>query len=162
MDELRPISVGGAEVYALARTCEGHLWQTRSLDDGLTWSAPEPSPLVHPDTSPMLFHLGDGKTLIAFHHNVSTGAHFKCIDRAQVWVSLSRHGGRTWTEPRFLLVNAQTPSEGDGWRDYQCSYLDMFADRGELHIFMPHRWRRALHLHIKESDLDALPALADL
>ena len=96
MDELRPISLGGGEVDAQARTCEGHLWHLRSLDDGLTWSAPEPSPLVHPDTSPMLFHLSDGETLIAFHHNVATGAHFKCEDRAQVWVALSSDGGRTF------------------------------------------------------------------
>lgn len=48
------------------------------------------------------------------------------------------------------------------WRDYQCSYLDMFADDGELHVFMPHRWRRALHLHLRQSDLDTLPTLAEL
>lgn len=162
MDELRPISVGGAEVYAQARTCEGYLWHLRSTDDGRTWSAPEPSPLVHPDAPPMLFHLGDDETLIAFHHNVSTGTHFQGIDRAQVWVALSRDGGRTWSEPRFLLVNALAPAEGDAWRDYQCSYLDAFADRGELHIFMPHRWRRALHLHMKEGDLAALPRAGEL
>jgi hypothetical protein len=162
MDELRPISLGGGEVYAQARTCEGHLWHLRSLDDGLTWSAPEPSPLMHPDTSPMLFHLSDGETLIAFHHNVATGTHFRCEDRAQVWVALSRDGGRTWSEPRFLLVNALAAAEGDGWRDYQCSYLDMFADDGEMHIFMPHRWRRALHLSMRESDLDDLPTSSEL
>ncbi len=69
MDEGRPINLGNGEVYMMIRTCEGHLWSTRSLDDGKTWETPAPTPLVHPDAPPMLFHLSDGKTLAAFHHN---------------------------------------------------------------------------------------------
>jgi len=32
-------------------------------------STTRPTPLVHPDAPPMLFHLADGKTLAAFHRN---------------------------------------------------------------------------------------------
>ena len=46
MDEGRPIDVGGGGIMTMIRTPEGHLWATRSRDDGKTWSKPEPTPLV--------------------------------------------------------------------------------------------------------------------
>ena len=49
LDEGRPIDLGGSEVLLMVRSPEGHLWQARSMDDGRTWSHPEPTPLVHPD-----------------------------------------------------------------------------------------------------------------
>ena len=69
MDEGRPISLGGGRVLGMFRTPEGHLWTARSADDGRSWTKPAPSSLIHPDAPPMLFHLSDGKTLVAFHHN---------------------------------------------------------------------------------------------
>jgi hypothetical protein len=48
---------------------EGHIWEGRSGDDGRTWSDPKPTTLVHPDTTPMIFHFGDDHTLIVFIHN---------------------------------------------------------------------------------------------
>lgn len=46
MDEGRPINLGNGEIYMMIRTCEGHLWATRSTDDGKTWEAPAPTPLA--------------------------------------------------------------------------------------------------------------------
>jgi hypothetical protein len=171
MDEGRPIALGAGKVYMQIRTPEGHLWETRSEDDGKTWSEPRATPLIHPDAPPMLFHLSDGKTLAAFHHNCHYDIHYTSFDagkpevmagRAQVWVAFSKDEGRTWSEPRFVLVNALTDTERDGWWNHQCSYLDMFVDGAVVNLFMPHRWRRALHLQITESDLLALPTRAEL
>jgi hypothetical protein len=162
MDELRPVGLGGGRVLALARTCEGHLWELRSEDDGKIWTAPKPTPLVHPDAPPMLFPLADGKTLAAFHHNVHSGGHFNMRDRSQLWVSLSTDEGRTWSEPRFVLANALDRTLASDFQNDQCSYLDMFADGEDLHLFLPHRWQRALHLHLKSADLNRLPTTADL
>ncbi len=168
LDELRPIAIGGDEIYAQARSTTGRIWHTRSLDDGRTWADPAPSELVHPDAPPMLFHLEDGQTLASFHHNVHTGAHFNANsmqDRGQLWVSLSKDGGRTWSEPRFLLANAFAPdplNQGNAWRDYQCSYLDLIATGGRLHLFIAHRWQRALHLTIDAAALAHLPTAAEL
>jgi len=67
-------------------------------------------------------------------------------DRSEIWASLSTDGGRTWTEPRFLFANALAPTLESDWRNHQCSYLDMFPDGDTLHLFLPHRWRQALHL----------------
>ena len=138
MDEGRPIHLGGDRVLMMMRTPEGHLWASWSRDDGKTWTEPRPTALVHPDAPPMLFHLSDGKTLAAFHHNrasqrVYEGLHGKMegmTDRAEIWVSLSSDEGRTWTEPRFVFANALAPTLENAWWNCQCSYLDAFVDEG--------------------------------
>ena len=83
--------------------------------------------------------------------------------RQALWVALSRDGGRTWSEPRFVLVNTLAEDkQQNAWVNYQCSYMDAFTDGGRLHLFMPHRWKRALYLTLAEADLDKLPTEADL
>lgn len=162
MDEGRPINLGDGKVLLMTRTCEGHLWELRSEDDGKTWTDPKPTILVHPDAPPMLFHLADERTLVAFHHNVHTGHHFAMKDRSQIWVSISTDEGHTWSEPRFVVANALDETLENAFRNHQCSYIDMFADGDEVHLFVPHRWRQVLHLHFKESDLGKLPTEGEL
>ncbi len=167
MDEGRPINLGGGEVYCMFRTPTGRLWHARSHDDGKTWLGPQPTPLVHPDAPPMLFHLSDGKTLAAFHHNRYWMApkddeglnnpQAVFLDRAEIWVSLSADGGHTWDHPRFVFANALVPSFATEFRNAQCSYLDMFTDEGEVHLFLPHRWERVVHLRFPEENLPPLP-----
>ena len=164
MDEGRPINLGGGRVYCMMRTPEGHLWAARSKDDGKTWTGPEPTPLIHPDAPPMLFHLSDAKTLAAFHHNRHSTVKYKglgsnqeaMLDRSEIWVSTSTDEGLTWSEPRFVFANALAPSFSNPWRNYNCSYVDMFVDEGTINLFVPHRWERAVHLQMKESDLAKL------
>jgi hypothetical protein len=165
MDEGRPINLGGGKVLLMTRTPEGHLWELRSNDDGLTWTEPRPTALVHPDAPPMLFHLSDGKTLAAFHHNRHHDKNYRgldgnpaqMMDRSELWVSLSTDDGGTWSAPRFVSANALAPSFNNAWRNYNCSYCDVILDAGNLHIFMPHRWERCLHLTLREADLQRLP-----
>ncbi len=190
MDELRIISGIGSEVLAFARTREGHLWMMRSEDDGKNWSDPIPTPLVHPDAPPMIFRLSDGR-LIALHHNrciartifepkhhwldypsyntkaTNEWSNTKWslhdwVSRNQVWFSISWDEGKSWSEPRFLFVNAVDETLENANLDYSCSYLDLFVDGGDVHIFFPHRWRQVLHLHFKQSDLDKFPVKSDL
>jgi len=110
----------------------------------------------------MLFHHHDGKTLVAFHHNRHSGGHFHHADRSEIWVSLSADEGRTWTQPRFVLANALAANTGSSFRDHQCSYLDAFVDGGVFHLFVPHRWKRALHLTLAADDIERLPTKKDL
>jgi hypothetical protein len=162
MDEGRPLNLGGGRVFFMSRTPEGHLWSARSTDDGRTWTAPAPTPLVHPDAPPMLFTLSDGRTLIAFHHRRTGMIDDKGGPRSEIWCALSRDEGRTWSEPRFVLANALQPNLKSLSFNHQCSYLDVFVDAGVLQIFMPHRWQQVLHLTLKESALAALPTKAEL
>lgn len=171
MDEGRPIYLGNGEVYFMARTPTGKIWHCRSMDDGQTWPSPEPSDLVHPDAPPMVFHLSDGKTLITFFHNRHVNTEYVGLtgkmdgmkDRAEIWIALSKDGGRSWSEPRFLFANAMVEDEGkNGWFNYNVSYLDAVIDNGLIHIFCPHRWNRAIHMTIQESELMNLPTVDEL
>ena len=171
MDEGRPIDLGNGEVLLMTRTCAGHLWALWSEDDGRTWTDPQPTSLVHPDAPPMLFHLSDGKTLIAFHHNRHSDREYTGLsgaksegmkDRSEIWFATSVDGGRTWSDPRFLLANALAEAFASPFRNYQCSYMDCILDNGTVHLFVPHRWQRVLHLTINESDLADTLANKDL
>ncbi|MHB1295650.1 MAG: sialidase family protein [Anaerolineae bacterium] len=164
MDEGRPISLGGGKVFMMARTPEGHLWSLRSLDDGKTWTEPEPTSLVHPDAPPMVCRLTDG-VLVALHHNRYSDRNYNGLsrkpeimkDRSEIWVATSADEGRTWSEPRFLFANALAETLEDPFRNFQCSYVDVFQDGDRLHLFVPHRWRQVLHLWIEIEDLWRLP-----
>jgi hypothetical protein len=163
MDEGRPLALGHGNVVLFARTEEGHIWQLRSRDDGKTWSDPSPTPLVHPDAPPMIEKLSDGKTIIALHHNRSTGGGFNRDDRSEVWISLSHDDGVTWTEPRFFMSTATTITRQlFGSEQYCITYCDLLADDGTLNIFLPHLWRQILQVRMKETDLSKLPTKRDL
>lgn len=170
MDEGRPIAVDGDEVYLLARTPTGHLWDARSLDDGRTWSEPQPTSMIHPDAPPMLFPLSDGVTWVNLHHNVHSQSEYTGLegsmegmkDRGQLWASLSRDGGRTWSAPGFLCTMARRPVHDSHFCNYQCSYVDGFADPPWLHLFMSQSWERVLHLRIAEKELFRLPSAQEL
>jgi hypothetical protein len=169
MDEGRPITTSDGGAMFLFRTPEGHYWASWSKDDGKTWTEPKATSLVQPDAPPMLFKLTDGKTMIAIHHNRSTvktadlGGNMKQhLDRSEIWYSLSKDDGKTWSETRFIFANALAPTLKNIWLSYNCSYIDCFADNGTLHLFVPHRWSRVLHLTISESDLGKFPTKESL
>ena len=119
----------------------------------------------------MVFHLSDGKTLISLHHNRHIksqydGLHGKMDgmkDRSEIWTSLSKDGGRSWSEPQFLFANATIRNpEKNGWFNHNVSYLDAVIDNGTIHIFCPHLWNRAVHMTIEESELADLPTVGQL
>lgn len=171
MDEGRPINIGNDSVLLMTRTAEGHLWSSYSTDDGKTWTYPAPTKMVQPDAPPMIYKLSDNKTLITFIHNENHDLNYTglnggkkeiMMDRSELWFCLSTDDGKNWSEPRLVLVNALAPTYQSPFRNYQCSYIDMFVDNGELNIFIPHRWERVVYLHFKESDLNKFPTKAEL
>jgi len=164
MDEVRPLSLGGEKVLLMARTCEGQLWELRSEDAGKTWTEPRPTVLAHPDAPPMLFHLADGKTLAAFHHNRFAPGHFSHAQRTELWVSLSKNDGIDWSEPRFVLANAAEAAILNGWKHGtpMVSYADLLADGDDLHLFVDHQMRQVLHLSFRAEDLEKLPTRTQL
>ena len=172
MDESRPVALGNGKVLVLSRTCDGQLWTFRSDDDGLTWTEPRPTSMVHPDAPPMVFPLSDG-TLASFHHNRVPEVQGDKADgterirsshtvRGELWVSFSRDEGESWREPRFVLACALAPVFETAFINYACSYLDAFEDDGILNMFLPFRWHHVLHMQIRESDLMQLPVESDL
>ena len=140
---------------------------TQRGQNGKTWTRPGSHTVgASRRAPPMLFLLADGKTLVAFHHHRHAKSQYVGLtgnmegqkDRSELWVSTSTDEGRTWSEPRFVLANALAPKKNIAWYDYQCSYADLIVDGEDLHLFLPHRWERVLHLRLMASDIPNLPA----
>ncbi|MBN2291680.1 MAG: exo-alpha-sialidase [Pirellulales bacterium] len=150
MDEGTVVSLGGEKAALFIRTAEGHIWESRTDDDGKSWSEAKPTTMVHPDAPPMIFKLGDGKTLISFIHNRydPKKPHFDKAARNELWCSISKDQGRTWSEPRFVFAGAT-----GGKHIHSNSYIDMFADGTRIHIFLGQYGRQLLYLNFDESDI---------
>lgn len=174
MDETRPLNLGGGKVMLMARTPAGSLFISRSDDDGKTWSAFEPTTLVHPGAPPMLFPIDGGKTLLAFHHNrlplksdpkKNDGLNDKAENmrvRSEIWFSLSTDQGRTWGPSQFLFANITEPNLKIAAWNFQNSYVDLFEDDGILHLIVPHRWQQVLHITLPSAALKSLPTKEEL
>jgi hypothetical protein len=168
MDEGRLLNLGNGQVLLMTRTVEGHIWFSRSRDDGRTWDELRPSSLIHPDAPPVLELLSDKKTIICLHHNRHHDTAYSGLDgskdsamkdRSEIWASFSRDGGISWSEPRFLFCNALYPDRENPWFNHNCSYADIIPDNGILNILVPHRWQQVLFLQISERDILQLPAV---
>lgn len=107
----------------------------------------------------MIFHLGDNHTLIAFIHNSYDPGrpHFDKSARNELWCSVSRDEGRTWSEPRFVSAGAT-----QGGHIHSCSYVDMLADGSRINIFLGQDGRQLLYLYFDESNLPRFLTKADL
>ena len=164
LEEGRPLHLGNNRVLLLLRTPEGRLWEMRSPDAGRSWNEPQPTTLAHPDAPPMLFHLTDGKTLLALFHNKQKAGSMTHQYRTELWTTVSTDDGRTWSEPRFLLANSGEPARLTGWSGSSpmVSYCDVLVDAGELHLFIDHQVRQVLHVRLRETDLKELPTYAGL
>ncbi len=162
------INVGDGEILFMIRTLEGHLWESRSWDDGKTWSDFKATSLVHPYSPPMIFKLMDQKTLIAFIHNRTKQASDQInypdpFERSELWICLSKDKGKTWSEPRFMLANTDEGAAGYGMvTGYEVDYGDLIVDGTDLHFFYDHRKRQVHHVHFREEDIMKLPTKKEL
>ena len=96
---------------------------------------------------PNLTLMPDG-AIVATIFNQPT--HLRWPGDVECWASTDE--GHTWDEPRFVFANALHETLESAFRNHQCSYMDMFADGNDIHLFVPRRWRQILHLRFKESD----------
>ena len=149
-----------------ARVPSGRMWELRSADDGRTWSDPKPTRLHHPDAPPMVFWLADGGTMVALIHNQGSGDWRGQADRRELWACLSGDAGRSWSEPRLLLVDTTAshaaPSTRDPKRRVELSYADLLVDGDRLHLFLDHQKRQIFHIMLAEADLSAGATEQDL
>ena len=160
------LSLGGSDAVMFARVPSGRMWELRSADDGRTWSDPEPTVLRHPDAPPMVFWLGDGSTMAALIHNQGEGDWRGQADRRELWASLSRDAGRSWSEPRLLMADTTVPraapSTRDAKRRVELSYADLVVDGDRLHLFLDHQKRQIFHVMLTAADLSAGATEQDL
>ncbi len=108
--KVTPFSTGGVcepalvelrngELYMLLRTGTNFLYESRSLDNGITWTAPRRSPLVSHNTPAALWRLEDHPEEIIAIWNHSP------LYRYPLSVAISADGGRTWSHPRDVATS---------------------------------------------------------
>ena len=98
--------VGPGEIYCILRTSDrgGYLYNSRSLDRGVTWSKPEPTPMFgHPGH---LLVLGDGRLLCTYGLRTAPFG---------IRASLSEDGGRTWRTDQEIVIRDDLPNGDLGY-----------------------------------------------
>ena len=87
------------ELYMLLPTGSNFLYESRSADNGATWSEPRRSPLVSHNTPAALWRLEDHPAEIIDMWNRSS------LNRYPLSVAISADGGRTWSPPRDVATS---------------------------------------------------------
>src|SRR6185437_6088237 len=93
------VELSNGELLMLARTGTNFLYESRSLDNGVTWSKAKRSPLLGHNTPAALWRLEDHpKEIIATWDNSP-------LKRYPLSVAISADGGNTWSTPRNVATS---------------------------------------------------------
>jgi len=94
LDEPAVVELPNGDLFMLARTGTNRLWQSFSRDGGLTWEAPEPSPLTSHNCPAALLRLADDSVLVVYNNHPTR--------RFNLSVAISTDDCRTWSAPRKI------------------------------------------------------------
>lgn len=109
------VETAPGKLLLLARTAAGWLYESRSGDNGATWSKPARSPVANPLAPPVLTRIPGSATLVLLHNpRVEMAAGWHGGARTILAFRTSRDAGRSWTEPHPIAV---APND-DVWYDY--------------------------------------------
>ena len=124
------------KLLMLGRTPNGWLWESRSADNGTTWSMPVKTAVPNPVAPPVLTRVPGTDTLVLIQNpevDLKSGWHGG--PRRALAFRTSTDGGRTWSEPTDLY----RATEKDLWVDYPAiRWID-----GNLHMVWRHNYRAA-------------------
>ena len=99
VDEPSFVQLPDGQIYMLARTGAGCLYETRSFDGGKTWSKPKPTAIPVNDTPSAMCRLQTGEVVLV--------AQPSGLGKMCVWVSTDNC--RSWMNRKLLV------GEGAGW-----------------------------------------------
>jgi predicted neuraminidase len=119
------------KLLMLGRTPNGWLWESRSADNGTTWSMPVKTAVPNPVAPPVLTRVPGTDTLVLIQNpevDLKSGWHGG--PRRALAFRTSTNGGRTWSEPTDLY----RATEEKLWVDYPAiRWID-----GNLHMVWRH------------------------
>lgn len=125
----------GGELQALCRTRENRIYSTRSFDQGLSWTALEPTQLPNNNSGIDAVTLEDGRHLLVYNHVDRSVSDDK---RNKLHVAISDDG---------INWSAVTMLEDDPDNSHEYSYPAVIqSSDGKVHI--TYTWRRELIKHV--------------
>jgi hypothetical protein len=157
------IQLKDGAVWFLTRTNLGALWESRSHDDGLTWSPLRPTRIPASSSPATLERLSDGRLVLAWSPWKDTEGNapqtrggtdttdcslaVASWHRRELHLATSADEGRTWSKPLVVARRPRKSGVGTGW----ISYVTLFEHGGHLYLFAS---MGGLHARIP---LDKLP-----
>jgi hypothetical protein len=119
------------KLLMLGRTPNGWLWESRSADNGTTWSLPVKTAVPNPVAPPVLTRVPGTDTLVLIQNpDVDLESGWHGGPRRALAFRTSTNGGRTWSEPTDLY----RATEEGLWVDYPAiRWID-----GNLHLVWRH------------------------
>ncbi len=107
------VQIGDGRLWMVMRTAQDCHYQSFSVDGGLTWCEPTPSPFYGTITMPTFFTLGDGRILLFWSNTTplpemesATGVWDDVFtNRSASHVAISEDGGESWIGLRELILD---------------------------------------------------------
>lgn len=135
------------------------IYRSQSLDDGDTWSSPEPTPLPNNNSSISAVKLQSGRVAVAYNPTQRPGTEPGVAVwpglRCPVAVALSEDGGHTFPLIRYLELGegfAGAENRGNN-RQYEYPCLIQARD-GSLHLAFAYQNRRGIKwMSFREEDV---------
>ena len=119
------------KLLMLGRTTTGWLWESRSEDNGTTWSAPVQSTVPNPVAPPVLTRVPGTDTLVLIHNpDVKLSDSWHGGERVALAFRTSHDAGRTWS----AATDIYRAPNNQLWVDYPA----VRWIKGQLHLVWRH------------------------
>ena len=154
------VELTSGHLVAFLRSREADwIYRSQSLDDGDTWSSPEPTPLPNNNSSISAVKLQSGRVAVAYNPTQRPGTEPGVAVwpglRCPVAVALSEDGGHTFPLIRYLELGegfAGAENRGNN-RQYEYPCLIQARD-GSLHLAFAYQNRRGIKwMSFREEDV---------
>lgn len=137
-EEFNLVHIAGDTLYCVYRTDLGFIAESKSFDNGHTWSLPDSaryangSVLKNPRACPRIWKTGDNEYLIWYHNHGGTGF----SNRNPGWVAKGewQNGNMRWSSP-IALIYRQDTSYATG----RLSYPDLIQQNGKMWITLTNK-----------------------
>lgn len=98
------VELADGSLYAWCRTDQRYQYDFLSRDDGLTWSAPLPSPLASPNSPASIKRVPNTNTLMVVYndHSGRVPLPMKMNQRAPLVVAFSTDEAKSWVAPQVI------------------------------------------------------------
>jgi len=101
------VELSDGSILSWARTDQGCQYGLNSMDQGLTWSSPEPTSLMSPQGPASIKCIPGTSDLLAVYNNHSGRFPYAEDQRTPLVVAISKDGGKTW--PIRKMIESEHP-----------------------------------------------------